>query len=434
MKNFSCIMLFMLLGLLQTEAQEFKQIQNRWKPNQYLHNEGGALQVGPLGAPGWHSAHWEFIPVAGTKFVQIKNRFGNNYYLHNEYGKIQVGPLGNADWWSAQWELVAVPGTEYVQIRNRFRPNQFVHNQNGQIEVGPVGAPGWYSAQWKLIQVSGQAKPGSPAKTTESATGAPPEKTFSYQLSIKTGSSCEGSSYLGEETAGTDSEVSIRLIGTKASSDMLNLNSKLKGDAFEAKQTDRVSFQDRDLGDIVQIEIKKDGQGTGPDWFVDKIDVQKTDNSTQQKSNYTFYLNQWVKTTNSTVFNPGSPPIKYIVEINTSNVTDAGTDANVYLKIRGNKGETDEIRLNSLISGDAFERFKTDKVELLATDVGTISSITIRHDNSHTNPGWHLANVKVYKGSRYGTTPIFFDANRWLESPNLSATLSPGPEKIDMKV
>jgi hypothetical protein len=61
MKQFSCILLFLLTGLLQIDAQEFKQIQNRWKPTQYLHNEGGSLQVGPLGAPGWHSAHWEIL-------------------------------------------------------------------------------------------------------------------------------------------------------------------------------------------------------------------------------------------------------------------------------------------------------------------------------------------------------------------------------------
>ncbi len=156
-RPFLIILIFLSLNFLQ--AQDFKQIQNRWKPNQYLHNESGKIEAGPLGAPGWHSAHWQFIPVPGTKYVQIKNRFGSKFYLHIEYGKVQVGPLGAPGWWSAQWEIVKVPGTNFVRIKNRWKPNQYLHIEYGKVQVGPLGKPGWWSAQWLIKKPSGTPGP-----------------------------------------------------------------------------------------------------------------------------------------------------------------------------------------------------------------------------------------------------------------------------------
>ncbi|MFK7972202.1 MAG: hypothetical protein AB8F95_17665 [Bacteroidia bacterium] len=131
-------------------TQGFKQIQNRWKSNQYIHNERGAIEVGPMARSDWWSAQWSFVQVQGTKYVRIQSRFRPGQYLHNQNGKLEVGRLGAPGWWSAQWEIVKVPGTKFVQIRNRWKPNQYLHNQNGRITVGPLGAPGWWSAQWLI--------------------------------------------------------------------------------------------------------------------------------------------------------------------------------------------------------------------------------------------------------------------------------------------
>ncbi len=43
----------------ELEAQEYKQIQNRWKTDQYLHNQHGKIEVGQIGAPGWSSVQWK---------------------------------------------------------------------------------------------------------------------------------------------------------------------------------------------------------------------------------------------------------------------------------------------------------------------------------------------------------------------------------------
>lgn len=131
---------------LRTSA--YKNIQNRWKPNQYLHIEYGSIQSGPRRRTDWHSAQWKMIPVPGTKYVQFQNRWKSDQYLHIQNGKLESGRLGAPGWWSAHWELVKVPGTKYVQIRNRWKSNQYLHNETGKIQAGRLGAPGWWSAQW----------------------------------------------------------------------------------------------------------------------------------------------------------------------------------------------------------------------------------------------------------------------------------------------
>jgi hypothetical protein len=232
------------------------------------------------------------------------------------------------------------------------------------------------------------------------------------------------------KTAGTNSSIYITINGKRGSTDEQVTNRLISGDAFEQGSSDFFTLRNvRNVGDIESVTLRSDNYEASADWLPQAMEISPHSN---RNGTAVFQCNKWLKNGSlKQTFN--SPAIKYIVQIKTSDVGDAGTDANVYLRIQGNKGQTDEIRLNSLISGNAFERLRTDQVEFFATDVGAISNITIRHDNSHTNPGWHLSNVKVYKGST-GTTPIFFDANRWLESPNLSATLSPGPVKIDVEV
>ena len=170
MKNsihFLAIALFLLMAS-DTMAQNFSRIQNRWKPNQYLHVEHGKIEAGPLGKPGWWSAQWKLVPVSGTKYVRIQNRWKPNQYLHIEHGKIEAGPLGKPDWWSAQWKLVPVSGTKYVRIQNRWKPNQYLHIEHGKIEAGPLGKPGWWSAQWSLVPVGKGVPAPVPVSPTKS--------------------------------------------------------------------------------------------------------------------------------------------------------------------------------------------------------------------------------------------------------------------------
>ncbi|MEQ8302930.1 MAG: hypothetical protein RIB47_06035 [Cyclobacteriaceae bacterium] len=149
MKSTLIVLLICLTNIFVVAAQDFFQLKNRWKPNEYIHVE----QPSPASSgiqPGWWSAQWIFEPVPGTAFYKIKNRW-RNQYLHVEQGPLVCGDI-QSGWWSAQWQLEAIPGTSFNRLRNRWKPNVAIHNQNGRLEAGDIQA-GWWSAQWELVNV-----------------------------------------------------------------------------------------------------------------------------------------------------------------------------------------------------------------------------------------------------------------------------------------
>jgi hypothetical protein len=116
--------------------------------------------------------------------------------------------------------------------------------------------------------------------------------------------------------------------------------------------------------------------------------------------------------------------LTYSVKVYTGDVSGAGTDSNIFLSFRGANGEIREQRLNALISTNAFERNQTDYVTLVnLAPVGELLSITVRSDNMYPGSAWYLGWIEI---SAPGITTRRFNFNKWIESPNLSAT-SPDP-------
>jgi hypothetical protein len=103
----------------------------------------------------------------------------------------------------------------------------------------------------------------------------------------------------------------------------------------------------------------------------------------------------------------------YQVSIKTGNESGAGTDSNIFMTIYGTAGQTEETRLNGLISGDAFERNKTDTLTLKnLSDVGSLTKVTIRSDGSIAGSAWLLESVTIN-----GRTAKF---NRWVQKGTLT--------------
>jgi hypothetical protein len=67
--------------------------------------------------------------------------------------------------------------------------------------------------------------------------------------------------------------------------------------------------------------------------------------------------------------------VSYTLCVVTGTVRGAGTDANVFVKLSGDQGETDAITLQS-VKG-SFESGKTDTFTIKAKEVGNIQKLTI---------------------------------------------------------
>ena len=121
---------------------------------------------------------------------------------------------------------------------------------------------------------------------------------------------------------------------------------------------------------------------------------------------------------------------KYKIEVTTGNLPNAGTDADVKIKIGGNEVSTDDAPLvmldNFLI--DDFERNQTDKFEIQYDfDVGEIECIGIQLGPLHTrfDDAWYVDTIKIGK-----TVESDENGNGSDESKKDDEFLVPGEDKI----
>jgi hypothetical protein len=86
----------------------------------------------------------------------------------------------------------------------------------------------------------------------------------------------------------------------------------------------------------------------------------------------------------------------YSVSVKTGDKSGAGTDSNIYMTLVGEFGTTQETQINSLISGNAFERNQTDNFTLRGfPDVGFLQKVIIRSDDKYPASAWYLDTITV---------------------------------------
>lgn len=100
----------------------------------------------------------------------------------------------------------------------------------------------------------------------------------------------------------------------------------------------------------------------------------------------------------------------------TSDISGAGTDANVFVTIFGANGDSGEIELKkSETNRNKFERNKTDVFSFSdILSLGELTKLRIRHDNTGSigNTHWHLEYVRVEDLDKRGQWT--FPCNKWL--------------------
>jgi hypothetical protein len=107
---------------------------------------------------------------------------------------------------------------------------------------------------------------------------------------------------------------------------------------------------------------------------------------------------------------PPSTVANYIVTVVTGDVEGAGTNANVYITLHGETGNSPETQLRDA-NVDTFEHNAWNDFTIDG-NFGSITSIRLRHDNSQKKPGWFVTLVRV-KNKITGTEDIFL-LDRWL--------------------
>uniref|UniRef100_A0A3B5AGE5 Lipoxygenase homology domains 1 n=1 Tax=Stegastes partitus TaxID=144197 RepID=A0A3B5AGE5_9TELE len=216
--------------------------------------------------------------------------------------------------------------------------------------------------------------------------------------------------------AGTDANVFVTLFGEFGVTPKVHLASKSRT-AFEKNKTDVFRVKTHNVGPLSKVRIEHDNTGMNASWFLDRVVV--TDMNRPHLRFY-FACNNWLSREEADnlfvrdllgSMNPMDVPKlnKYIVSVFTADMKGSGTDADVFLNIFGENGDTGERRLDS--DKDNFERGSEDKFTVEAPNLGRLRKITIGHNNRGSSAGWFLDKVVI---DDMGNKEVYeFPVNRW---------------------
>ncbi|WAR01120.1 LOXH1-like protein, partial [Mya arenaria] len=202
-----------------------------------------------------------------------------------------------------------------------------------------------------------------------------------YKVQVFTGS---------KSMAGTNANVYVNIFGERGDTGVRFLKKSQNMDKFEKGKMDEFVLEAVSVLKLTKIRIGHDGKGVGAGWYLDKVVVSQIGET------------------------------KYDQEFVCQS---AGTDANVYLIVYGEKGDTGQLMLRQSNNRNKFERGKTDIFKLEATNIGKIKRIKIGHDGANLGAGWFLDEVKIMVPSR--GEQYLFACHRWLASDEHDSQLEP---------
>ncbi|XP_075875519.1 lipoxygenase homology domain-containing protein 1 [Nelusetta ayraudi] len=250
--------------------------------------------------------------------------------------------------------------------------------------------------------------------------------------------------------SGTNAKVFIQIFGDKGKTEVLSLESR--SDNLERDSTDIFKIEAKDVGKIFKIRVGHNGSGIGSGWFLESVDVKhlamalvpkekkkedkkkkKKKKEEEDKSNeegeelrevvvtHHFPCSRWLANGEE----DGELVVELLpedaedLEINTYEVCvftgdmlGAGTDANVFINIYGESGDTGERNLRNSDNLNKFERGQEDVFTVTCVDLGPLKKLRIRHDNSHAHSSWYLDRVEIVDTK--DDTTYYFPCNRWL--------------------
>ncbi|XP_078368600.1 lipoxygenase homology domain-containing protein 1-like isoform X2 [Oculina patagonica] len=222
--------------------------------------------------------------------------------------------------------------------------------------------------------------------------GALPGQDGMYSVSVKVG-----------EVLDPDVNPFYQIIGKDGETNKIRLREGYsRSHVFTKGNTYKVSVKSPDVGEITKLRIGDDGYGRGRTMFVEEVTV-----TNKQGDTVVFPCRCWLgKDDNNSriirVLIPGKPvpedveDISYHMTIKTGDKPSAGTDANVYFALHGDKGETPRIALqDESQTFKRFERGRADKFVVQTADVGKLEKLVIGHDNKGGDPAWYLEEVDV---------------------------------------
>jgi hypothetical protein len=104
---------------------------------------------------------------------------------------------------------------------------------------------------------------------------------------------------------------------------------------------------------------------------------------------------------------------QYELHVFTGTASGSGTDANVFINLYGEHGDTGDRQLKESSNRNKFESGQEDIFTIGAIDLGRLKKLKIWHDNSGMGAAWFLDKVELIdKDKKYVTMTILRSYNR----------------------
>jgi glycerophosphoryl diester phosphodiesterase len=223
-----------------------------------------------------------------------------------------------------------------------------------------------------------------------------PSTVNAYVLTVETGT---------RRHAGTDANLSFRLIGDSGTV-ATTISAKPPG-LFERGQTNLVTLYGPNVGMLQSLIVGRDTAGNGPGWYLNAVTVE----STRLSQGHRLRFETWIPRRGARRWVAHA---QYRLEVKTSDIWRAGTDATVTFSLQGTglrPGAPTTIRQEFDGSvGSRFERRRLNAMTMEGPNIGRIQSLTVSHDGSGLGDDWHLQWVRV----RGPDETKRFDFNQWI--------------------
>ncbi|XP_061887966.1 lipoxygenase homology domain-containing protein 1-like [Entelurus aequoreus] len=221
------------------------------------------------------------------------------------------------------------------------------------------------------------------------------------------------------QNAGTDTQIFMSVFGANGSTEEMLLQKN--EDRFERGQEDTFNMEIDDIAPLRKMRLHIDGSGSRPDWFLDQVIMRNL--TTEEVSVFTY--EEWLSRTRGpkrTMICEMAAMVDeemmvelttYVIQVKTSDVAGAGTDANVWIIVFGENGDTGTLALKECNRSNKFERKQADTFRFAdILSLGELSKVRVWHDNRGPSPGWHLDYIDV-KDELLDKT-FRFPCDRWL--------------------
>ncbi|SHM11303.1 PLAT/LH2 domain-containing protein [Ruminococcus flavefaciens] len=194
-----------------------------------------------------------------------------------------------------------------------------------------------------------------------------------------------------EDGAGTDAGVRIQFYGTNGISGYYLLDSPIDDFERASFNTYRVKI-DTNIGTLQYIKIDSDGKGKSPDFHITNVVIKDTATQRCYSSSKSAYFNS--KCRNHTFILQPDSCTEYFVDIQVADEKDAGTNANIYIKLEGTNNKSDYILLDTPEKDD-FERNTYNLFRIYGINLGTLKKVYIKNGNEGKGPGMKVQYIDV---------------------------------------